>query len=165
MGGVIILWRSWRICTLILKFSWRTFWLNLYYFAFQETIYACVCVSLCVYVCVLFAQSRLTLWNPMDCSLPGSSVRGILQASISEWIALPFSKDLSRGLEARITHTHTHTHTHTYTHRQALSLPCKILQSSEGQIRKKGNHHPLWWNNIDSRYRYEGRVDKIIGFN
>ena len=29
---------------------------------------------------------------------------------------MPFSRDLSKGLEARITHTHTHTHTHTYIH-------------------------------------------------
>ena len=33
----------------------------------------------------------LTLCNPMDCSLPGSSVRGILQARKQEWVAIPFS--------------------------------------------------------------------------
>ena len=43
----------------------------------------CVCVSVCVCVCVLVAQSRLTLYDPMDCSLPGSSVHGILQAKNS----------------------------------------------------------------------------------
>ena len=32
------------------------------------------------------------LCNPMDCSLPGSSVHGIFQASILEWIAFPFSR-------------------------------------------------------------------------
>ena len=42
-------------------------------------------------VCVLVAQSCLTLCNPMDCSSPGSSVHGILQASIVEWVAIPFS--------------------------------------------------------------------------
>ena len=30
--------------------------------------------------------------NPMDCSLPGSSVHGILQARILEWVAIPFSR-------------------------------------------------------------------------
>ena len=37
------------------------------------------------------AQSCLTLCDPMDCSLPGSSIHGILQASVPEWgaIALP----------------------------------------------------------------------------
>ena len=34
-------------------------------------------------------QSCLTLCNPMDCSLPGSSVHGILQARILEWAAMP----------------------------------------------------------------------------
>jgi len=31
----------------------------------------------------------------MDCGLPGSSVQGILQARILEWVAIPFSRDLS----------------------------------------------------------------------
>ena len=34
------------------------------------------------------AQSCLTLCNPMDCSLPRSSVDGILQARILEWAAI-----------------------------------------------------------------------------
>ena len=34
----------------------------------------------------------LTLCNPMDCSLPGSSVHGILQTNILQWVALPFSR-------------------------------------------------------------------------
>ena len=37
------------------------------------------------------AQSCLTLCNPMDCSLPGSSVHGILQARVLEWGAIAFS--------------------------------------------------------------------------
>ena len=38
------------------------------------------------------AQSCLTLCNPMDCSLPGSSVHGILQARTLEWVAISFSR-------------------------------------------------------------------------
>ena len=38
---------------------------------------------------VLIAQSCLTLHDPMDCSLPGSSVHGILQAWILEWLMIP----------------------------------------------------------------------------
>ena len=36
-------------------------------------------------------QLCLTLWDPIDCSLPGSSVPGILQARILEWVAISFS--------------------------------------------------------------------------
>ena len=41
------------------------------------------------------AQSCPTLCNPMDCSLPGSSIHGILQARILEWVAIPFSRGSS----------------------------------------------------------------------
>ena len=37
------------------------------------------------------AQSCLTLSDPMDCSLPGSSVRGIFQTRVLEWVAIAFS--------------------------------------------------------------------------
>ena len=46
------------------------------------------------------AQSCPTLSDPMDCSLPGSSVHGIFQARVLEWGAIAFSLSLS--------HTHTH---------------------------------------------------------
>ena len=36
-------------------------------------------------------QSCPTLCNPMDCSLPGSSVHGIFQARVLEWVAIAFS--------------------------------------------------------------------------
>ena len=48
-----------------------------------------------LYVCVC-AQSCLTLCDPMDCSLPGSSVHGILQARILEWDALLSSRKYSQ---------------------------------------------------------------------
>ena len=37
------------------------------------------------------AQSCPTLRNPMDCNLPGSSVHGIFQARVLEWVAIAFS--------------------------------------------------------------------------
>ena len=37
----------------------------------------------------------LTLCDPMDCSPPGSSVHGILQARMLEWVAIPFSRGSS----------------------------------------------------------------------
>ena len=41
-------------------------------------------------------QSCLTLCDPVDCSPPGSSVHGILQARILEWVAISFSRISSR---------------------------------------------------------------------
>ena len=53
-------------------------------------------------VLCLVAQSCLTLCDPMDCSLPGSSVCGILQARILEWVAMPSSRGSSvPGIEPR----------------------------------------------------------------
>ena len=42
------------------------------------------------------AQPYPTLCDPMDCSLPGSSIRGIFQARILEWVAISFSKESSQ---------------------------------------------------------------------
>ena len=39
--------------------------------------------------------SHSVMSDPMDCSLPGSSVHGILQARILEWVAMPFSRESS----------------------------------------------------------------------
>ena len=41
-------------------------------------------------------QSCPTLCNPIDCSLPGSSVHGIFQARVLEWVAISFSRGSSR---------------------------------------------------------------------
>ena len=50
---------------------------------------------------VLVTESCLTLCDPMDCSPPGSSVHGILQTRILEWVAIPFSKGSSNsGIKA-----------------------------------------------------------------
>ena len=44
---------------------------------------------------VLVAQSCPTLCDPVNCSLPGSSVHGVRQARILEWVAIPFSRGSS----------------------------------------------------------------------
>ena len=41
------------------------------------------------------AQLCPTLCDPMDCILPGSSVHGISQARMLEWVAIPFSREFS----------------------------------------------------------------------
>ena len=45
------------------------------------------------------AQSCLTFRDPMDCSLPGSSIHGIFQARVVEWGAVTFSKEKGIGSE------------------------------------------------------------------
>ena len=56
---------------------------------------------LCVYVCV-----GVTLCDPVDCNPPGSSLHGILQARILEWIAISFSRGIfpTQGLNPGLLH-------------------------------------------------------------
>ena len=42
-------------------------------------------------------QSCPTLCDPMDCSLPGSSIHGIFQARVLEWVAISFSRIPKKG--------------------------------------------------------------------
>ena len=93
-------------------------------------------VELHMKVKVLVTYSCPTLCNTMDSSPPSSSVHGILQARIMEWLAIPFSRGSSQPRDwtqvscitgrfftiwatwksLNYTHTHTHTHTHIYIH-------------------------------------------------
>ena len=51
---------------------------------------------------LLIAQSCQALYNPRDCSPPGSSVHGVFQARIWEWVAILFSRDPpNSGIEQR----------------------------------------------------------------
>ena len=50
-----------------------------------------------VSACVWHGQSCLTLCDPMDCSLRGSSVHGIILAKILEWIVISFSRGSSQS--------------------------------------------------------------------
>ena len=65
--------------------------------------------------CARLLQTCLILCDPMDCSLPDSSVHGILQARILEWVALSFSRGSSRP--------RTRTRVSCLLHWQADSLP------------------------------------------
>ena len=53
-------------------------------------LFCCCCV-------VLISQSCPNLCDPMGCSLSGSSVHGILEAGILEWVAIPFSRGSSQA--------------------------------------------------------------------
>ena len=59
---------------------------------FQPLVCVCVCVCVCACACVhACAESCPTPCDPMDCSLPGSSVHGIFQARILEQVAISYS--------------------------------------------------------------------------
>ena len=71
----------------------------------------------------VFSQSRcmlshfsLTLCNPMECGPPGSSVHGIFQARMLEWIAMPSSRRSSKSMDQTLV-------SYIYVHWQADSLP------------------------------------------
>ena len=49
----------------------------------------------CCHRCCLVTKLFLILWDPVDCSLPDSSVYGISQARILEWVTISFSKESS----------------------------------------------------------------------
>ena len=53
-------------------------------------------LTLTMTMCVSVTQSYLTLFEPMDYSPIGSSVHGILQARILEWVAISFSRQSSK---------------------------------------------------------------------
>ena len=66
-----------------------------------QRFYLFIRMYVCACVCVLVAQSCPTLCSPMDCSWPVSSVHGVSQARILEWVAIPFSRDLPDPKEHR----------------------------------------------------------------
>ena len=77
-------------------YTYENYWIfpRIANFVFMETMTFSFCSYLlvCIAVHVKSLQSCPTLCNPMDCSLPGFSVQGILQARILEWVAMPSSR-------------------------------------------------------------------------
>ena len=66
-------------------------------------MYTCVCFMLmCEGDDEVKSLSRVRLCDPTDCSIPGSSIHGIFQARVLEWLPFPSPKDLpDPGIEAR----------------------------------------------------------------
>ena len=64
--------------------------------------------SIIPFLLLLSRFSRVRLCDPMDCSLPGSSVHGIFQARVLEWVAIAFS--VSSGTEKTIRCSATELH-------------------------------------------------------
>ena len=59
------------------------------YQIYRKTLYTCVCMCVCTQLCP-------TLCDPMDCNLPDSSVHGIFQARLLEWVAISSSRGFSQ---------------------------------------------------------------------
>ena len=77
----------------------------------------CVCVCVCVYVCLCGSHSVVSnSLHPMDCSPPGSSVHGTLQARILEWDAISFFRGSSQARDQT-----------QYPALQANALPSELL--------------------------------------
>ena len=76
----------WELCDLPSKIPcWFSFWR----WKLERLFSGHVCV------CVLVPRSRLTLCDPMGCSPPSSSIHGIFQARILEWVAVSFFRGSS----------------------------------------------------------------------
>ena len=70
--------------------------INFHYFGFVIVVFLqfLLVVALILYH-VPSAQSCPTLWDPMDCSSPASSVHGVSQARILQWVAISFFRGSS----------------------------------------------------------------------
>ena len=86
---------------------------------------------------VLVFQLCPTVCDPMDCSLPGSSVHGILQARILEWVAIPFLRGSSQPRSRTQVYPHSKqilycmSHKGGNTHLRILLLTRVVLDDSK----------------------------------
>ena len=71
--------------------EFRGKWMRWWQCDFEETVFKLYSRAL-----LCSAQSHATLWNPVVCSPPGSSVCGIPQARILEWVAISSSRESSQ---------------------------------------------------------------------
>ena len=73
------------------NFSMDPFFLVFFFYLTKEQLIIYKHSLWIIFACV-HAQSYLTLCNPIYCSLPGSSVHGISQARIPEWVVISYSR-------------------------------------------------------------------------
>ena len=89
-----------EITSALLQLPSLLWFLSLKYFYLHGNKFFKVKLVFCVCVCVCeVAQLCLTLCDPMVYSLPGSSVHGILQARVLDWVAISFSRGSSRPMD------------------------------------------------------------------
>ena len=95
------------------------------------------------------AQSCPTLSNPVDCSLPGSSVHGIFQARVLEWGAIAFSYRYERWTIKKAEHRRI-TAFELWCWRRLLRVPWTARRSNQSILKK-----------INSEYSLEGLMLKL----
>ena len=81
---LLLFYKLQEICILILKFNEILNYVKLHAL-FHYVCFSCSCKNK---KCQVLSCFSLTLWDPMDCSPPGSSVHGISQTRILEWVAI-----------------------------------------------------------------------------
>ena len=69
---------------------------RLTHFIYSPFFFTSVCVCVYIHTYDKLLQSCPTLCDPMDCSPPGSSVHGIFQTRILEWVSMPFFRGSAR---------------------------------------------------------------------
>ena len=91
------------------------------------------------------AHSCLTLSDPMDCSLPGSSTHGVFQARILEWGAIAFSRKLAQCI-----HWKTMLKLQYFGHlmRRVDSLEKTLMLGGIGGRRRRGRQRMRWLDGI-----------------
>ena len=94
-------------------------------------------VHACVHACVhaKSLQSCLPLWDSVDCSLPHSSVLGVLQAEVLEWIAMPSSRGPSLPRDQ--------------THVPYISYICSLPLTPPGKPWNGSIRNQTKWNTIE----------------
>ena len=79
------------LCTAVLKLAHLTSWGFLFGSFWSDCRSRAPSSKLLCLPCIVFTQSCPTLCDLLDCSLLGSSVRGVFQARILKWVAISFS--------------------------------------------------------------------------
>ena len=99
----------------------------------------------------------LTVCDPMDCSPPGSSVLGILEARILEWIDMPSSRGIfpSQGLNPRLLHLlHCRQILYPLSHLGNPILIIKLIIFMKKKLRLR---------EIDSMMRWQSKIQSCVG--
>jgi len=114
----------------------------------KNTGVGCHFLLQCMKVKSEVAQSCPTPSDPMDCSLPGSSIHGVFQARVLEWVAIAFSAGILHqrskvqlvAVDSMQTNTYIHTYIKINTKRDTY-IHTYIKINTKRVLKKKSPHH------------------------